>query len=229
MSLTIIVPPPFHQAPPPTEQRPSGLHVLSRRIMLPAGIVGSSELANDAVLAQHIAAGAVGTSEIADDAVTAAKIAVNAVGSSEIATDAVGSAEIAAGAVSTVKIAAGAITQVASGASSFSHTSATNVAFTSGVSLTPAVGSHLFAGVAGRADTTTAGAAVVIAIRLNGVDVLEPWFVSSSTASTYGSFGGLIYLGVAASATLHTFFLSTRRTAGTATLYAHYVLIEIKR
>ena len=64
--------------------------------ILPAGSVGSAEIADDAVGASEIAAAAVGSSEIGPDAVGASELGTNAVTNTDMADNAVGSAEVIA-------------------------------------------------------------------------------------------------------------------------------------
>lgn len=78
-------------------------------LQVAAGVIGTTEIADDAITAAKIAADAVGSAEIASDAVGAAEIAADAVGSSEIAAGAVGPSELATDAVTAPAIAAGAV------------------------------------------------------------------------------------------------------------------------
>lgn len=72
--------------------------------------VGSTEIADNAVVAAKIAGGAVGATALASGAVTSDKIATGAVGATALASGAVGSAALASGAVTTDKLAAGIAT-----------------------------------------------------------------------------------------------------------------------
>jgi hypothetical protein len=66
--------------------------------------VSSAKIADNAIIASHIAAGAVGNSELATDAVTSAKIATNAVGADALAPGGVANTHLATNAVTRAKI-----------------------------------------------------------------------------------------------------------------------------
>ncbi len=74
-----------------------------------ATLIGTKQIADNAITAPKIATNAVGVSEIATNGVGAAEIGLNSVGSSEIGPNAVGSSEIANDAVTGSEVKNGSI------------------------------------------------------------------------------------------------------------------------
>jgi len=94
-----------------------GNSVRAAILALPAGTVGTTQLAANAVTSAKIAAGTIATSDIADSAITSAKIANGGVATADIADSAVTTAKLGNTQVTSGKIANGAVghTQLASG------------------------------------------------------------------------------------------------------------------
>jgi len=82
-----------------------GNSVRAAILALPAGTVGTTQLAANAVTSAKIAAGAVGTSDIADNAVTSGKIAAGAVATADLADGAVTTGKLGNNQVTAAKIA----------------------------------------------------------------------------------------------------------------------------
>jgi hypothetical protein len=78
--------------------------------MLQADVIGSAQIADDAIGAEHIADDAVGAAQIADDAIGAEHIADDAVGAAQVADDAIGAEHIADDAVGAAQVADDAVT-----------------------------------------------------------------------------------------------------------------------
>ncbi|MBK8554796.1 MAG: tail fiber domain-containing protein [Lewinellaceae bacterium] len=92
-----------------TSQAGGDLNGPFANLQLNAGVVGTTELADNAVNSAKILDGAVGTADLADNAVNSAKILDGTVGTADLADNAVNSAKIIDGAVGTADLADNAV------------------------------------------------------------------------------------------------------------------------